>query len=71
MAEKRTVYLTSETLALVRPGESLSGRLNDVCQRYAALRASLPDVIADIDDSGKYLRHTWRELEACRKAIKD
>ena len=71
MAEKRTVYLTPETLAMVREGESLSGRLNDICQRYAALRANLPDIIADIDDSGKYRRYTWAELEACRKAIED
>lgn len=71
MSQRFTVYLTPETLALVRPGESLSGRLNDVCARYLALRQNLPDVIADIDDSGRYRGFTWADLEVCRKAIED
>lgn len=71
MAEKRTVYLTPETLAMVRDGESLSGRINDVFERYAALRQHLPELIADIDDSGRYRGFTWEALEACRKAIED
>lgn len=52
MSEKRTVYLTPETLALVRPGESLSGRLNDVCQRYALLLQLVPYVRIEPDGTG-------------------
>jgi hypothetical protein len=66
MAEKRTVYLTPETLALVRPGESLSGRLNDVCQRYAALRAILPDILMCLDEG-----RCTHDVVAAWKAIDD
>jgi hypothetical protein len=37
MAEKRSVYLSDRALSLPRIGESLSGRLNQVCDRYSEL----------------------------------
>jgi hypothetical protein len=37
MAEKRSVYLSDRALSLPRIGESLSGRLNQVADRYAEL----------------------------------
>jgi hypothetical protein len=37
MADKRSVYLSAQALRLVRPLDSLSGRLNQVCDRYAEL----------------------------------
>jgi hypothetical protein len=37
MSEKRSVYLSDRALSLPRIGESLSGRLNQVCDRYSEL----------------------------------
>lgn len=37
MAEKRSVYLSSRALAMPRRCDSLSGRINQVCDRYSAL----------------------------------
>lgn len=52
MAEKRTVHLTYQTLSMIRPGESLSGRINDIFERYAVLREHLPNVqITWVDSS--------------------
>ena len=68
MAEKRTVYLTEQTLALVRPGESLSGRLNDICERYALLVALVPRVVIEADGTDP------RSEDACatfRESLRD
>lgn len=53
MAEKRTVYLSEQALALVRPGESLSGRLNAIVERYALLLQLAPYVRIEPDDTGQ------------------
>lgn len=52
MGEKRTVYLSEQTLALVRPGESLSGRLNSIVERYALLLQLAPYVNIEPSDTG-------------------
>ena len=62
MSEKRTVYLTPETLSLVRPGESLSGRINDVFARYAALREHLQHV-------QMFATSDYRHIDAIKEAL--
>lgn len=37
MAHKQSTYLADGTLAMVRPGDSVSGRINQVFDRYAMI----------------------------------
>lgn len=37
MARRQTLYIADETLAMVRPGDSLSGRINKLAGRYAEI----------------------------------
>lgn len=37
MAQRQSTYLTDSTLAMVRPGDSVSGRINGIFDRYAEM----------------------------------
>ena len=37
MAQKQSTYLADTTLAMIRPGDSVSGRINQLFERYAEI----------------------------------
>ena len=74
MGEKRSVYLTEQTLGAVRRLDSLSGRINQVAARYAAILAlDGPSLRARFNSAqwASLLTHAWRwrEIDAPKLPI--
>lgn len=74
MTEKRSVYLTDQTIGAVRRLDSLSGRINQVSARYAAIMAlEGPSMRARFSSSqwASLLTHAWRwrEIDAPKLPI--
>lgn len=69
MAEKRSVYLSSQSLAMPRRLDSLSGRINQALERYAWILARDGPRIRAMFDAGQWqtvinAAHKWHGLPA-------
>jgi hypothetical protein len=67
MSEKRSVYLSDRALALPRARDSLSGRLNQVADRYTELIRRERDALR-----AQFTAAEWQTLlDACSHATAD
>ena len=69
MAEKRSVYLSSQALAMPRRMDSLSGRINQALERYAWILARDGPRIRAMFNASQWAgivnaARDWRELRA-------
>lgn len=69
MAEKRSVYLSSQALAMPRRCDSLSGRINQALERYAWILARDGPRIRAMFDAGQWQTvinsaHRWQGAPA-------
>lgn len=79
MSKAKSVYLTERSMSALRPGDTLSGRINQVVDRYLQIVADERDSLlealgseglADVIQTWPELPHTDDWLQALRTALK-